>query len=77
MLNVFKFNCKDTKNNNKEHVIAVDLIDVFRISRMEMFYDKTGLKNLTKFIEMQWNGILYLVAFLARACSLTKHRNTL
>ena len=59
MLNVFKFNSKGTKNNNKEHVIAVDLIDVFRISRMEMFYDKTGLKNLTKFIEtqLQWNSI--------------------
>ena len=59
MLNVFKFNSKDTKNNNKEHVIAVDLIDVFRISRMEMFYDKTGLKNLTKFTgnAMEWNSI--------------------
>ena len=59
MLNVFKFNSKDTKNNNKEHVIAVDLIDVFRISRMEMFYDKTGLKNLTKFTEkqLQWSSI--------------------
>ena len=58
MLNVFKFNDKHTKNNDKEHVIAVDLIEVFRISRMEVFYDKTGLKNLTKFTEkqLQWNS---------------------